>query len=109
VGATFRSTASGLPANSFGICGFGFQTTSRPLQLLVQQGMPGCSLLVDPLAWQLLLPNAGAAEIALAIPDSPALVGVVLHQQVAVFELGAQANMIAVTSTNGLTATVGLF
>ena len=58
---------------------------------------------------ELLLPASGVAETSLAIPDSAALAGLVLHHYVVPFEVDASLNILAVTSSNSLQLTLGTF
>jgi hypothetical protein len=44
-----------------------------------------------------------------AIPNTTALAGQIVHQQVVPIELDLQGNIVAVTSTNALRATIGVF
>ena len=64
-------------------------------------------LLVAPQLLDVMLPVAGVVDLALPIPDVSVFVGLVLHQQVADFELDAMGALTAVTSTNALSMTVG--
>lgn len=68
-GATFRTVATGFPANSIGLLAVGVGTTNVSLASLVPQGLPGCALFVQPLVLQTMLPNGGTATSALALPD----------------------------------------
>ena len=61
------------------------------------------------LVLDLVVPTAGQVETSLLIPDSYALVGRVLHQQVVPVELDAQSAITAFTASNRLTLTIGAF
>jgi hypothetical protein len=102
-GGTFTATASGFPAHSLGVLAAGDQPLVAPLPL----GGPGCSLFVQPLLLELLLPANGAATGALALPPSPALAGVQLRVQVVGAERDAAGNLLRLTATNALALTVG--
>lgn len=56
-----------------------------------------------------LLPVAGTADSQLALPNAPSLVGLGFHHQMVPLELDVSSAMTAVTSTNALTATIGVF
>ncbi|MCA8974469.1 MAG: hypothetical protein KDC98_07090 [Planctomycetes bacterium] len=108
LGATFRSRATGLPANAIAAVAYGLQSSTVPLGAVVSPTGAGCRL------WQSLdlvsgaVPIAGGLDIALAIPDVPALIGMVLHQQVGVAELQG-ATVLEWTSSNRLTLVLGRF
>ncbi len=104
-----RSRATGLPPNAIGVGILGYTVMAVPLSTLLPQGIAGCNLRTSPDALTLLLPNGGAVETALAIPNLPALVGAVLQQQVASVELGAGGAITAVAVTNVLALTIGSF
>jgi hypothetical protein len=109
LGATFRAHATGLPAISLAIGVFGATTVAIPLAAITPQGTPGCSLLVSPDVLSLLLPSGGEAQVAFAIPNSASLVGALFHQQVVPVELNAGGSIVALTSTNRLSLTLGAF
>ncbi|HEX6812731.1 MAG TPA: hypothetical protein VF384_13980 [Planctomycetota bacterium] len=108
IGSTFRAVTTGVPASAVALAVSGFATASVPLASLLPQGVPGCLLLVTPDLLDASLPVAGSAVSTLAIPGSAALIGQTLHHQVVPVELGAAA-ITAVTSSNGLTLTIGSF
>ena len=107
-GATFRTVATGFPANSIGLLATGVNTTNVPLATILPQGLPGCALFVQPLVLLTVLPSGGTATSALALPDSMAFAGFAMHQQVVVAELGG-SGLSAFSSSNGLSLTVGTF
>jgi hypothetical protein len=53
--------------------------------------------------------TTGTVDAQLALPNTPSLAGIVLHQQFVVLQLDALGNIVQNTSTNRLTATVGAF
>jgi len=109
IGETFTAVATGMPSNGLVISVVGLNTTSTPLAAGLPQGQPGCDLLVIPELLDLVVPTAGQVETSLLIPDSYALVGRVLHQQVVPVELDAQSAITAFTASNRLTLTIGAF
>ncbi|HEX6812732.1 MAG TPA: hypothetical protein VF384_13985 [Planctomycetota bacterium] len=108
VGNTFRAVTTGVPATAVALAVSGFGTASIPLASLLPEGVAGCLLLVTPDLIEARLPVAGIATSTLAIPGSAALIGQTLHHQVVPVELGA-AGITALTSSNGLTLTIGSF
>lgn len=109
IGSTFRSVASGMTSNAFGVVAAGVSTANVPLSLLLPQGMPGCVLQVAPdLLWAVAA-SGGSAPIALPLPNETSLVGLQLHQQVASFTLDAVGTVLAVTVTNSLSLNLGAF
>ena len=109
LGTIFVANASGLPTNSVGMTVLGLGTLSLPLPSLLPQGVAGCELLVTPDALGLLVPSGGQAVVPLPLPPVPALVGGVLHLQVVPIEFGVGGAITAVTSTNRLSLTLGIF
>ena len=57
----------------------------------------------------LYVPAAGIVQTQFVIPNTVALAGVVLHQQVAPSDLSGTGSITALTSTNALTLTIGSF
>jgi hypothetical protein len=108
-GSTFRSVATGMPAPALAVGVFGFSTTSIPMPSILPQGVPGCTLFVSPDLLELYLPAAGIVPTQLVIPNTVALAGVVLHQQVVPIELSVTGSITALTGTNALTLTIGSF
>ena len=109
VGSSFRAIAAGLATPSIAISIFGLQTSSLPFSSLLPQGVPGCSLLVSPDIFEAVLPISGAVSTSLAIPNAPGLANVLVHHQVAILELDLASNLVAMTGTNALQLTLGLF
>jgi hypothetical protein len=107
-GAVFRSVATGMPSNGLALSLLGFATLSIPLVSILPQGMPGCTLLVNPALLELYIPAAGSVSTQLAVPNTVTLAGQLFHQQVVPVELGAPG-ITALTSTNALTLTIGSF
>jgi len=107
IGATCRSQATGLPAPSIAIGVVGWTTTSVPLTSILPIGPAGCSLLVAPDLLLVTLPSAGAASLTVDVPPSLALVSQAFHQQAITLELDPTGLIVAVTSSNALTFTIG--
>jgi trimeric autotransporter adhesin len=104
VGATARSAASSLPSVSIAAIVRGFSTLNVPLASLLPAALPGCDLLVQPDSVDAAISDpAGVLSLQLVVPNSTALGGLVYHEQVVSI---STANG-AITSTNGLTRTVG--
>lgn len=108
-GATMRSTGTGMPGVAVVASVYGFTQLGIPLSSLLLQGAPGCDLLVSPDHSVLGVPIAGIMQSSLAVPDSPALFGLVLFHQLIVFELGAGSTITSVTATNALRLVIGGF
>jgi hypothetical protein len=108
-GSTFNAVATGMPAISLALSALGFSTASVPLSAILPQGVAGCTLFVSPDLLVLHVPSAGNVTTQIAIPNSVALAGQILHQQVLPIEFDAVGNIVALTSTNALTLTIGAF
>jgi trimeric autotransporter adhesin len=109
LGAAFRCEASGLAANAIAVEVVGLQTGSVPLASLLPQGQPGCNLFVSPDVLLLHLTGAGNVVGGWSIPSTASLVGAVFHEQFVGVELDVQGAINALTSTNGISATIGAF
>jgi hypothetical protein len=108
-GGTFGARATGMPAFGLFAAVFGLASFSQPLSTVLPQGLAGCILLATPdwITWG--VPQAGVAESTLAIPNSAALAGIVLHHQIVGIEAPPGSAIVAVSSTNSLVATVGVY
>jgi hypothetical protein len=109
IGSTFRARATGMPALGLVVAATGLTAQSLPLSSVLPQGQPGCTLLVSPDLLDVLLPVAGTANSQLALPNTPSLVGQSFHHQMVPLELDLSSAITAITSTNALTATIGVF
>lgn len=109
VGATFRAEAAVLAMPSIAISVFGLQATSLPMATLLPQGVAGCDLIVSPDLLAAAVPIAGTIMTSLPLPASPGLAGIAFHHQVAVLELDATGNIMALTGTNALQLAIGSF
>ncbi len=56
-----------------------------------------------------MIPTSGSASQQFAIPNDPAFAGVQLTHQFVQGELDAQGNLVSLSSSNGLTLTIGAF
>jgi trimeric autotransporter adhesin len=104
-GGVTTSTATGFPTLALGIHVVGVQSVVAPLP----GGSAGCSLLVTPLLTELLVPVAGRATTAIAIPANVSLAGAFLRTQVVGLELDATLGLVRITSTNALDLVIGAF
>jgi hypothetical protein len=109
IGGTFAARATGLPANAIAVRVLGLGTTSVPLATILPQGGAGCALLATPDLLDAYVPAGGSLDTQFAIPDALPLAGMLLHQQIAALELGPLAAILALTSTNALSLTIGAF
>ncbi|MCA8975581.1 MAG: hypothetical protein KDC98_12735, partial [Planctomycetes bacterium] len=99
IGTTFTATGSGLPRSAIVGAVTGFGTNVVALSGLAPQGQPGCDLVATPDAVQLLFTTTGTAVASLPLPQSLALVGTTLHQQLIPIELDAAGNIVAITAS----------
>jgi hypothetical protein len=107
LGASFRTTTTGVAANSvcFGVIGFTQQ--ALPLGSLLPQGQPGCSLLTSTEIVLLLATTGSVARAEFALPNSAILIGTTFRQQTLPLELLQSGALAAVRSSNALAATIG--
>ena len=108
-GTTFVANAGGMPPLGVAMAVFGFQTIAVPMTSLFLQGVAGCDLLASPDILDVVLPAGGAAQSSIALPNNPALAGQVFHHQVVAIETNAGLAFTSITSTNGLTLTIGTY
>jgi hypothetical protein len=110
LGSTFRTTTTGLQPASACVVVVGFSPTSIPLSSLLPEGQPGCTLLVTlDILGAVTADATGTALSALALGNSPALLGGVFHQQTIPVELNGFGVVTAVRAANALSATIGKF
>jgi len=103
VGSTFVASATGMTPQSLALQVLGLQNVALPLPF----GGPGCVLQVDPIVTGLVVPSAGLAGVALAIPDTPSLVGGTLRMQVVGIELDVNLQIVRTSGSNALLLTIG--
>jgi hypothetical protein len=56
-----------------------------------------------------VVPTAGAAALALVLPNTPALVGASIRQQVVSLDLGAAGALVGAAASNALLLTLGVY
>ena len=96
-----------MPSQSFVAVISGFTPLAIPLSLFLGQAGPGCLGYVTGEVLDIELPSAGVVTTQVAVPNQLALVGFRFHQYVVAFEFDALGTLLAVTSSNALTVTVG--
>lgn len=108
---TFRAMATGLPTTAVVIAVTGMTAVAPPLPLSVvfAQGGPGCNLHVAPDILGLLLTTNGTAVSEVSLPNTSSIVGLTFFHQLVPIETDALGNWIAVTATNALQLTAGIF
>jgi len=106
-GASFRTTTTGVPPGSLCLGLTGLSQLSIPLDLLLPEGQPGCTLLTALDILSLLLPGPGTAHSAFALADDPALLGVAFFQQTIPLEFDGTGAIVALRASNALALTIG--
>ena len=102
IGSTWCLRGSNLGAGGFAFHVVGFAATFVDLTAF---GAPGCVLEVDYVDTPLQLADgAGNTVFAVAIPEAPALQGIALVSQIAVFDL---SNALGVTFSNRVSGILG--
>lgn len=107
-GGSLRTTTTGFAPTAVAVIVLGAAPTSLPLTGLLPTLSPGCDLLVAPDVLLAEFPLAGSLDFAIAVPNVPALAGVVIHQQVGQLDLGP-SGIVSASVANRLTSTVGTF
>jgi hypothetical protein len=109
LGATFRAVANGMPVTGIAAAAYGFTALpALPLAALHPAGGAGCTLDVFPDHHVAHAVAGMPLSTQLAIPRTISLIGMAFHEQVVPFEISAANNIVLVTSTNALTATIGV-
>jgi hypothetical protein len=104
----FRTATTGAAPGSVCFAVTGITQVSVPLQSILPQGRPGCSLLAAADITALVLPGAtGTVRSALSLPRSASLVGGSFFHQTVPFELDGQGALVAVRASNALALTIG--
>lgn len=109
LGSTFRATATGMPSLAFVLAVTGFAPVSIPLNAILPQGVAGCDLLASPDLIDVSLPAGGVTQTQVVLPNTFALASLQFYHQVVVLEVDLGLNITAITSTNGLALTMGVF
>lgn len=95
VGTSFRVRIANLPTAAFALLALGLSDRTWALGALpfpmAAFGMPGCDLLVSPDATLGMVAVGDTASATVAVPNSPALAGLVLFHQGLVLDPGANA------------------
>jgi hypothetical protein len=109
LGGVLRARTTGLTANSLSVGVFGFSQISVPLSSGHPLGLPGCDVLVADEILIDFMVGGGVVESSIAIPTDSYLVGATFHHQVVPVELDGSGSIQALTSSNGLTLTIGAY
>lgn len=108
LGGDAVSRATGMPATGLVLEVLGLAPASLPLGTVWQEAGVGCDLLASPDILRVYL-SSPSLDFVLALPPASSLVGVSFHQQAVALELDALGALVAVTSSNALQATMGVF
>lgn len=108
LGGVYRAQATGFGPAAIAVEVIGFQSVALPLAAVFATAVPGCMLWASPDVLSATLPTAGTVSVALSIPPTPSLVGVVLRDQFVELELTA-GGFGAVRSSEALTLVLGSF
>lgn len=106
VGGTYRAQSTGIPGSSLVLDVLSTSTSNTPLNSILPQALPGCTLLALPELLTLVVPSGGSALSQLVVPPALVFFGVPLRQQHLVIEFGS-AGIQALAASNGLTVQAG--
>lgn len=112
VDSTLATRATGLPSQALAVAVTSLVPIAQgvaPLSLAFPQAGLGCDLLVQPDILSLHVAANGTATSLLFLPNVPPLVGVTFHHQMICIETDAVGACVAITATNALQLTAGLF
>lgn len=107
LGGRMATEASMLAPSALAFGVLGFVADATPLSQWHPAGGPGCQALVVPVATQWLPVAGGRAAWQQGVPQSPALVGVRLLQQVLQAEFGGGGQLVLLSSSAGLELRIG--
>ncbi|MCC7061832.1 MAG: hypothetical protein IT456_03450 [Planctomycetes bacterium] len=107
IGGRSECRATNLAANSVAFGLIGFAAASTPLSTFHPAAGAGCTVLTSPLATVWMANSAATATLGFTVPNDPALVAVVLRQQVVQAEFGLGGAIALLSSSNGVQLTVG--
>ena len=80
-----------------------------PLTIFFTQAGFGCDVLVAPDILGALVTTTGTAQSSFFLPNTPPLVGVTFYHQMVPIEVDGLGAWTAVTATNALQLTAGMF
>ena len=112
VDATFRATGTGLPTTSVVLMLTSVTPVPQavaPLTIFFPQAGVGCDVLVAPDILDVGVTLTGSLTSELFLPNTPPLVGVTFYHQLVPIEVDGLGAWIAVTATNALQLTAGMF
>lgn len=108
IGATFRTTTTGVAPGALCLGLTGLTQLSIPLASLLVEGQPGCSLLSSLDILSVLTPGPGNSATSLfALANDPSLLGVHFYQQTLPLEFDLAGALVAVRGSNALALTIG--
>ncbi|MBL8751763.1 MAG: hypothetical protein JNK15_00575 [Planctomycetes bacterium] len=106
-GRTFSATSTGFGPLSFCLGVVGLTQVSIPMVAVLPVGGLGCDVLANPDLMVAVLPTAGSAQITFPLPNTPSLGGLSLYFQAAELAFDLGGNIVGLSGSNGLTATIG--
>jgi hypothetical protein len=106
-GRTFSATSSGFGPLSLCLGVVGLTQVTVPMVAVLPVGGLNCNVLANPDLLLAVLPAAGVAQIALSLPNTPSLGGVLLHFQATELAFDLGGNIVGLAGSNGVTATIG--
>jgi len=112
VDSTFVARGTGLPMASLVLTLTSVTSIGQgvaPLTAVFPQAGAGCDVLVAPDIIGLVVTFTGTAESTLLLPNTPPLVGVTFFHQLVSIEVAPGGAWTAVTATNSLQLTGGMF
>jgi hypothetical protein len=100
-----------VPLHACGVVATGFATLmpATPLSDLLSIGVPGCDVRVRGDILDMVETTNGVIDWQIFVPALPPIIGMHFYHQVMPIELDAQGGWVAVTATNALQLTAGIF
>ncbi|MGE0143107.1 MAG: hypothetical protein AB7I19_00400 [Planctomycetota bacterium] len=108
LGASFNTATTGIAPGSLCLQLLGFSQTSIPLSSILTQGVPGCTLMVQPdVPTTLRADSSGVARFEVVLPTSTSLLFQRFYQQTIPIELDSRGALVAVRASNTIMVTIG--
>ncbi len=109
LGTTFSARTYNVPWFGFAVGVLGLSMSATPMPSVLPQGVAGCTLYASPDLLTLFPMGAASTGSYYPIPNAPALAQAQLFHQLVALETPNGNDITAVTSSNGLALTIGVW
>jgi hypothetical protein len=109
LGSTFQSRLVGAVGTTLAVEVLGFPSASVPLNQILPQAASGCTLFTTTDVVRAHVTSGGMLDLAITVPNTPALVGASFRQQVVPLEFDALGGLAGASASNALEPVLGDF